>query len=180
MADKKVRTVAQGSEKPVDKTGLVFAAYNNHVEECGKPPNLSNQKNRDYFGYFENRYGEQFVFRYDRSRKVGAVCGGDCDWGNSFAVHEFDLETMLDNLAKQPTLSGKPFDREASKASLLGNHVIPSSHRLPNGNFLYAVGTLLGTEEMYWLKSCWYAALDMRPADAVADGSTAGAAGPPA
>ena len=49
--------------------GLVFAAHNNHDERCGRPPRLRNTDNLGpYYGYFENRYGEQFVFKFDRRR----------------------------------------------------------------------------------------------------------------
>ena len=61
--------------------GLVFAAYNAHTEHCGAP-RLRNTANPDlYHGYFENRYGEQFVFTFDRATKTGTVSGGDLGWG---------------------------------------------------------------------------------------------------
>jgi hypothetical protein len=63
--------------------GLVFAAHNTHTEHCGAPPRLRNTANPGlYHGYFENRYGEQFVFTFDRATKTGTVSGGDLGWGN--------------------------------------------------------------------------------------------------
>ena len=63
--------------------GLVFAAHNNHDERCGPPPHLRNTDNLGlYYGYFENRYGEQFVFTFDRGTGTGMVSGGDPGWGD--------------------------------------------------------------------------------------------------
>ena len=62
--------------------GLVFAAHNNHDERCGRPPQLRNTDNLGlYYGYFENRYGEQYVFTFDRGTGTGMVSGGDLGWG---------------------------------------------------------------------------------------------------
>ena len=61
--------------------GLVFAAQNTHDERCGPPPHLRNTANPGlYYGYFENRYGEQFVFTFDRATGTGMVSGGDLGW----------------------------------------------------------------------------------------------------
>jgi len=73
--------------KPKDQdpgdAGLVFAAHNIHDERCGPPPRLRNTDNPGlYHGYFENRYGEQFVFTFDRATGTGTVSGGDLGWGD--------------------------------------------------------------------------------------------------
>ena len=61
--------------------GLVFAAHNNHDPSCGRPPRLRNTADPGlYHGYFENRYGEQFVFTFDRTTGTGTVPGGDFGW----------------------------------------------------------------------------------------------------
>ena len=40
--------------------GLVFAAHNNRTPQCGLPPRVRNIDNPGlYYGYFENRFGEQ-------------------------------------------------------------------------------------------------------------------------
>ncbi|MGO8898486.1 MAG: hypothetical protein ACLQU5_09065 [Isosphaeraceae bacterium] len=63
--------------------GLVFAAHNNHTPQCGLPPRVRNTDNLGlYYGHFENRFGEQFVFVFDRATKTGTITGGDLDWGN--------------------------------------------------------------------------------------------------
>ena len=66
----------QDPEARLGDAGLVFAARNNHTAHCGQPPRIRNSDNpRLYHGYFENRYGEQFVFTYDALAKTGMVCG---------------------------------------------------------------------------------------------------------
>ena len=62
--------------------GLVFAAHNNHTPRCGAPPRVRNIDNPGlYYGYFENRSGEQFVFTFDRATGTGTVSGSDLGWG---------------------------------------------------------------------------------------------------
>ena len=69
--------------KPKDQgpgdAGLVFAAHNTHDERCGAPPRLRNTENPGlYYGYFENRYGEQFVYTIDRATLTGTVSPLEC------------------------------------------------------------------------------------------------------
>ena len=67
----------------LSEAGLVFAAQNHHDPRCGRPPRLRNTDDPGFYhGYFENRYGEQFVFRFDRATGAGTVWGGDLDWDN--------------------------------------------------------------------------------------------------
>ena len=62
---------------------LVFVAHNLHDPCCGRPPRLRNTDNPGlYHGYFENRYGDQSVFTFDRVTKAGMVSGGDLGWNN--------------------------------------------------------------------------------------------------
>jgi hypothetical protein len=64
-------------------SGLVFAAHNTHDPRCVRPPRVRNTDNPGlYHGYFENRYGEQFVFTFDRATGTGTVSGGDLGWGD--------------------------------------------------------------------------------------------------
>ena len=41
----------------------VFTASNRHAAGCGAPPNVMNSQAANYYGYFENEYGEQSAFR---------------------------------------------------------------------------------------------------------------------
>lgn len=56
---------------------------NQHTPQCGVPQHFVNDpaENRSrYIGYFENRYGEQWVFIYDRENQFGTLRGGDTGW----------------------------------------------------------------------------------------------------
>ena len=59
---------------------LLFRAYNRHTESCGDPPEVTNTNPDTYCGYFENEFGEQWVFVYDRTAKRGLLRGGDAGW----------------------------------------------------------------------------------------------------
>jgi hypothetical protein len=73
--------MAKPKDQDAGDVGLVFAAHNAHHERCGIPPRLRNTDNPWlYYGHFENRYGEQFVFTYDRPTWTGMVSGGDLGW----------------------------------------------------------------------------------------------------
>ena len=83
--------------------GLVFVAHNNHDERCGPPPRLRNTDNPGlYYGYFENRYGEQFVLTFDRETKTGTVSGGDLGWDDPKA---FTLELLDEALRSTQDLA---------------------------------------------------------------------------
>jgi hypothetical protein len=57
---------------------------NVHVPGCGTPPAVDAAGR--YVSYFENSYGEQFVFLGDRQKKTAVVYGGDIGWDNAIAV----------------------------------------------------------------------------------------------
>ena len=63
-----------------------FAMRNRHGADCGKPPIVSNDASQKYYGYFENFFGEQWVFVYDRETKTAELRGGDAGWQNVFPV----------------------------------------------------------------------------------------------
>ena len=94
--------------------GLVFAAHNNHSPQCGLPPRVRNIDNPGlYYGYFENRFGEQFVFVFDRATKTGTVAGGDLGWGEPKAFTLGLLEEALRatrRLAEQIVRQGSTSD----------------------------------------------------------------------
>jgi hypothetical protein len=78
--------MAEPRDHDADDAGLVFTAHKTHHKRCGAPPRLRNTDNPGlYYGYFENRSGEQFVFTFDRETGTGMVSGGDLGWG--YALH---------------------------------------------------------------------------------------------
>ena len=124
--------------------GLVFAAENNHHERCGPPPRLRNIANPGlYHGYFENRYGEQFVFTFDRATRTGTVSGGDLGWGNPKSFTLGSLEEALcvtQGLAAQIVGEGRP--------ETFGLPVIDAALAL--GRYT----GLTGKDEIIWLRAC--------------------------
>ena len=134
--------------KPKDQddgdVGLVFAAHNTHHERCGAPPRVRNTDNRGlYHGYFENRYGEQFVFTFDRATGAGTVWGGDLRWDEpqSFTVG------LLDEALRSTR-------RLAAQIVGLGR---TEASALPMIDAALALGRLTGLtgkDEVIWLRAC--------------------------
>jgi hypothetical protein len=71
---------------PTNGSLFTFHADNTHVDECGSPPCLTNEDSHRYCGYFENQFGEQWVFEYDRQSKQGVLRGGDAGWATVCSV----------------------------------------------------------------------------------------------
>src|SRR4051812_37175557 len=63
-----------------------FQIWNMHNASCGEPPTITNEPSNKYYGYFQNRFGEQWVFVYDPERKIGELRGGDIGWGTVVVV----------------------------------------------------------------------------------------------
>lgn len=61
---------------------------NNHVPECGAPPEIDTANDRRYFGYFANRFAEQWVFTFDRESGKATLRGGDLGWETTLPVRD--------------------------------------------------------------------------------------------
>ena len=124
--------------------GLVFAALNHHDPRCGRPPRLRNTADPGlYYGYFENRYGEQFVFRFDRATGTGTVWGGDLDWDEP---RSFTLDLL--DVALRET------QRLAAQVARLGR---TEASGLPVIDAALALGRFTGLtrkDEIIWLRAC--------------------------
>jgi hypothetical protein len=124
--------------------GLVFVAHNNHDPRCGRPPRVRNTDNPGlYHGYFENRYGEQFVFTFDRATGTGTVSGGDLGWGDP---KSFTLG-LLDEVLR---------DTQRVAAQVVGQGRTEASD-LPTTDAALALGRLTGltgNNEVIWLRAC--------------------------
>ena len=122
--------------------GLVFAAHNNHDPRCGRPPRVCNFDNPGlYYGYFENRYGEQFVFTFDRATGAGTVSGGDLGWGDPRA---FTLGLLDEALRSTQDLAAQVRGSDARS-------------QLPVIDAALALGRftgLTGKDEVIWLRAC--------------------------
>ena len=132
--------------KPKDQNpsdaGLVFAACNTHHERCGAPPRLRNTDNPGlYYGYFENRYGEQFVFTFDRATGTGTVSGGDLGWGDPKA---FTRGLLDEALRSTQDLAARVKGSDAKS-------------EVPVIDAALALGRLTGLtgkDEVIWLRAC--------------------------
>ena len=63
----------------------LFSADNAHAAGSGTPPHVRRDPGR-YHGYFENRFGEQWVFVFDYAAGRGYLRGGDAGWDNVFVL----------------------------------------------------------------------------------------------
>lgn len=72
-----------------------FVMRNVHTNKCGTPPVVTNDVEGRYHGYFENSYGEQWVFVYDYSKKSGELRGGDANWDGIFQVVDGKVENLI-------------------------------------------------------------------------------------
>lgn len=59
---------------------------NHHTPSCGDPPIVRGDDPSVYIGYFENPYGEQWIFTYDRKLQRGELRGGDVGWNSVHVV----------------------------------------------------------------------------------------------
>jgi hypothetical protein len=123
---------------------LVFAAENMHTPSCGPPPRIRNTaKPGFYYGYFENRHGEQFVFTFDRASSTGMVSGGDLDWRQP---KEFTLELLDEALRSTQEIAAQIVWTELNEAA-----------RPPVIDAALALGRLtglIGKDEIIWLRAC--------------------------
>jgi len=69
-----------------DTSDPLLRIHNHHVPSCGDPPIVNSDDPDVYIGYFENSYGEQWVFTYSRKTKAGTLRGGDVGWNTPFEV----------------------------------------------------------------------------------------------
>lgn len=144
----------------------VFTAFNNHIADCGAPPGLTNRDvSNTYYGYFENCFGEQFVFLYDFAAEKGMLFSGDAGWEESFCVAEVSIDDYVAAYAKSTRRKRKSappaMDLDELRTVLASDEPAAKPYRLENGNLL-AVGLLMANEEMAWLKSCWHVVTEFR------------------
>jgi hypothetical protein len=135
-------TMVDPEGKDIGDAGLVFAAHNNHDTRCGSPPRLRNTADPGlYYGYFENRYGEQFIFTFDRATGAGTVWGGDLGWGEPKA---FTRGLLHEALRSTQDLA----------ARVEGSDTLS---KLPVIDAALALGRLTGLtgrDEVIWLRAC--------------------------
>jgi hypothetical protein len=77
----------------------ILTVFNNHVESSGSPPSFLSSDG--YIGYFENTYGEQWLFKFDRVTSVGTLRGGDAGWEVIHQVKDGRVEGLLFAMPEQ-------------------------------------------------------------------------------
>jgi len=80
------------SEEPAE-SDFVLHIPNRHVPSCGVPPGIEGGP-ECRLGYFENRWGEQFVLEYDPDREHPRLWGGDLGWGSPSYVKRYEGECI--------------------------------------------------------------------------------------
>ena len=75
---------------------------NRHSPTCGDPP-IVNEEDRDTcIGYFENQYGEQWVFTCNRTTGEAILRGGDSGWNQLWPVVDGKVDGLI--LAREEKL----------------------------------------------------------------------------
>ena len=72
-----------------------FIMKNKHGENCGIPPVIINEKSNEYFSYYDNEFGEQWVFIFNRETKMAELLGGDVGWDNVFQVKNGNVAEFI-------------------------------------------------------------------------------------
>ena len=89
---------------------------NHHVASCGDPQIVNGTAGDLYVGYFENAFGEQWVFTRDRKTGIAILRGGDIGWNTKVDMTEGKAETLVLNASESQWLqscleASRPFAR---------------------------------------------------------------------
>jgi hypothetical protein len=68
---------------------------NHHTANCGDPPMITGDDPAQYIGYFENPFGEQWIFTYNRENHNAELRGGDVGWNTALTVVNGTIEGVL-------------------------------------------------------------------------------------
>lgn len=77
---------------------------NHHSAFCGDPPIITAEDSATYVGYFENRFGEQWLFTYNRKSGEAVLRGGDIGWNTAHMVVDGNVGDLLLNADEQSWL----------------------------------------------------------------------------
>ena len=73
----------------------LFKVNNKHTEKSGKSPQFDGNKVGGYHGYFQNEYGDQFVFVYDYTSRKGMLWSGDAGWDEPYHVVDGNAPNLI-------------------------------------------------------------------------------------
>jgi hypothetical protein len=65
---------------------------NHHAPACGDPPIVTDDT---YVGYFENGFGEQWIYTFNRHTNRAELRGGDIGWNQVHEVIEGSVPTLM-------------------------------------------------------------------------------------
>ena len=68
---------------------------NHHAAACSDPPIVASDESDCYIGYFENRYGEQWIFTFDRETRKATLRGGDVGWNSECNVVDGKVADLI-------------------------------------------------------------------------------------
>jgi len=92
---------------------ILFQISNHQSEDCGDPPQLPDDLDTGPYwrSYFENKYGEQWLFLYNEETKEAAIHSGDCGWKHKLGVKRVPAKVLyassMGPLEGQFVLAGK-------------------------------------------------------------------------
>jgi hypothetical protein len=78
----------------------ILTIFNQHTPECGVPPSIDNESFESYIGYFENPYGEQWIFTFDPKTREAYLRGGELGWDAVHRVQDGVVEGLILNKAE--------------------------------------------------------------------------------
>jgi hypothetical protein len=73
----------------------LFRVSNKHIAASGEPLYIDGDIPEQYHGYFQNEYGEQFVFVFDYQTNKGTLWSGDVGWDTSYEVVDGDVPELI-------------------------------------------------------------------------------------
>ena len=88
---------------PGERSRPLFPVAIHHSSHCGPPPSVNGDEDGVYHGYFENRHGEQFVFKYRRDNGEAEIRCGDAGREPSHPVENGVAKSLIlsDKLASR-------------------------------------------------------------------------------
>ena len=101
--------IGEAVSKPKQRAGPVSDALliirNHHTAACGDPPIVSSEAGNPYIGYFENSFGEQWIFTLDRESGKAVLRGGDVGWNTTYEVVDGCVAGLRLGKEEQPWLT---------------------------------------------------------------------------
>jgi hypothetical protein len=73
----------------------LLSVHNFHFADCGDPPIITSDDPKLYIGYFENSYGEQWVFTCNRGSGEAHLRGGDLGWNEIHPVQDGKVDGVV-------------------------------------------------------------------------------------